>query len=185
MTVYQGHWDQLPPNPKYPDQEPTAYIRASAGTNEEIRDRLDTWSTNIINIVNDQAEDIKEQDGTSIARAREIAWQEIDSALQAYSDGRPIGSDPQVYTTKYCIGVCKKELQARQKNGRLKDIKKSMVDRHNWQVVHWACARFSIETLSDIEPEHLDWIEDRVIDVQSTPVATTTRSQRMLNQVFA
>ena len=99
MTVYKGQWEQLASNPKYPNQEPTAYIRASAGTQEEIRDRLETWADGITSIVNDQAEDIKEQFGCSIAVARKTAWQEIDSALQSASDGTPIGVDPQVYST--------------------------------------------------------------------------------------
>ena len=184
MTIYKGHWEQLPPNPKYPEQEPTAYIRASAGTQEEIRDRLDTWTNGITSIVNDQAEDIKEQYGCSIAIARETAWQEIDSALQGISDGAPIGDDPQVYTTKHVIKVCKKELVARQKNGKLKDIKKSLVDRHNWQVIHWAFAKFGIETTADVKDEHLDWIEERVVDVQTNPTTQPTRASRVLDSIF-
>lgn len=184
MTIYKGHWDQLPPNPKYPNQEPTAYIRASASTNEEIRDRLDTWCDDITRKAEELAESIKDQDGGSIARARDIAWHEIDTMLQEQSDGKPVVNDPQVYTTKYITKVCKKELEAKQKNGRLKDIKKSMVDRHNWQVVHWAMAKYGIETIADITDDQLNWIEDRVVDVQTNPTTTPSRASQALSKIF-
>jgi hypothetical protein len=184
MTIYKGHWEQLPPNPKYLDQTPTAYIRASAGTQEEIRDRLDTWSTSINIWVTHESEDIKEEFGCSIADARKVAWHKIDSALQGVSNGEPIGVDPKVYTTKYIVDYCQKELTAKQNNGRLKDIKKSIVDRHNWQVVHWAYAKFGIETPEQVTNEHLDWIEDRVIDVQTNPETPRSRGDRAVDSIF-
>ena len=184
MTIYRGHWEELPPNPKYPTQTPTCYIRAAAGTNDEIRDRLDEWCNSINSKAEELAEAIKDQDGGSIVRAREIAWQELDAMLQEQGGSDPIGVDPQVYTTKHIINVCKKELVAKQKNGRLKDIKKSMVDRHNWQVCAWALAKFGIESIDQVTNEHLDWIEDRIIDVQTNPTAAPTRASRMLNSIF-
>jgi hypothetical protein len=104
--------------------------------------------------------------------------------LQEQSDGSPIGDDPQVYTTKYINKVCKKELGAFQKNGKLKDIKKSMVDRHNWQVVHWAMAKYGIETIADITDDQLNWIEDRVVDVQTNPTTTPSRASQALSKIF-
>jgi hypothetical protein len=184
MTIYRGHWEELPPNPKYPNQEPTCYIRANGGTNEEIRDRLDTWCDDIARRAEELAEAIKDQDGGSIARAREVAWSELDAMFQEAGGTDPIGNDPQVYTTKYIIRVCKKELVAKQKNGRLKDIKKSMVDRHNWQVCAWAKTKFGIESTDQVTNEHLDWIEDRVIDVQTNPTVAPSRGSRLLNSIF-
>ncbi|CAB4202496.1 hypothetical protein UFOVP1369_20 [uncultured Caudovirales phage] len=184
MTIYKGHWEQLPPNPKFPEQEPTEYIRASAGTQEEIRDRLDTWCDDITRKAEELADTIKEQDGCSIAVAREIAWAELDAMLQEQGGDGPIGVDPQVYATRHIIRVCKKELVARQKTGRLKDVKRSLVDRHNWQVCAWACAKFGIESADQITQEHLDWIEDRVVDVQNNPTTAPIRANRVLNSIF-
>jgi hypothetical protein len=184
MTIYKGHWDQLEPNPKFPDQEPTEYIRASAGTQEEIRDKLDTWCNDITRKAEELAEAIKEEDGGSIAQAREVAWAELDAMLQQAGGTEPIGVDPQVYTTKKIISVCKKELVAQQKNGKLKDVKRSLVDRHNWQVVAWAQAKYGIESQEDITTKHLDWIEDRVVDVQNIVPTAAPRSQRVLNSIF-
>lgn len=184
MTVYRGHWEQLPPNPKFPEQEPTEYIRASAGTQEEIRDRLDTWCDRISAKAEQLADAIKEQDGIPIASARQLAWAELDAMLQEAGGSEPIGVDPQVYTTRHIIQVCKKELVARQKTGKLKDVKRSLVDRHNWQVCAWAIARYGIESVDQITDEHLDWIEDNIIDVQSNPTTAPVRVNRALASIF-
>ena len=186
MTIYKGHWDQLEPNPKFPEQVPTEYIRASASTQEEIRDKLDTWCDSIARKAEELAEAIKEDDGGSIAQAREVAWAELDVMLQQAGGTDPVGVDPQVYTTKKIISVCKKELVAQQKNGKLKDVKRSLVDRHNWQVVAWAFAKYGIECAEHITPEQLDWIGERVVDVQNNPTTTVapTRASRVLNSIF-
>jgi hypothetical protein len=184
MTIYRGHWEQLPPNPKFPEQEPTEYIRASAGTQEEIRDRLDTWCDRIASKAEQLADTIKEQDAIPIAVARQQAWAELDAMLQEQGGYEPIGVDPQVYTTKHIIQVCKKELVARQKTGKLKDVKRSLVDRHNWQVCAWACARYNIESVDQITDEHLDWIEDNIIDVQSNPATPSVKNNRTIASIF-
>jgi len=184
MTIYKGHWEQLPPNPKFPEQEPTEYIRASASTQEEIRDRLDTWCDRISAKAEELADTIKEQDGISIAVARTQAWAEIDAMLQEAGGSDPIGVDPQVYTTKHIIQVCKKEIVARQKTGKLKDVKRSLVDRHNWQVCAWAIVRYGIESIDQITDEHLDWIEDNCIDVQSNPATPPVKNNRTIASIF-
>jgi len=187
MTIYTGRWDQLPPNPRYPDQEPTAYVKTDAGTATEIRDALNSWCEYLATIAFDQARVVKHSTpGLTKTQAQRAGWATIDAAIRLNADDpdQPVGHDPQAYTTEQIVKFCLRELKARQNNGRLKDVKKSIIDRHNWQVVHIAYTRFNIEKTADITPEVLDWIDARSIDIQRDAPVPLTASQRRLGSIF-
>ena len=187
MTVYTGHWEQLEANPKYPDQEPTAYLRANKEVNAEMRDTLKVWCEYLSTMAFAQVDSIR-YDNPKITKSQalKMAWATLDQAIRLNCDepDRPVGQDPQVYGMEYTIKFCLKELAALQKNGKPKDIKQSIVDRHNWQVVHWAFAKWDITQESDITDAIVDWLEPRLIDVQTNPQPTLSRANRQLNNIF-
>jgi hypothetical protein len=183
MTIFRGHWEQMPENPNYISQEPTQYLRATAEVTADVRETMTVWTEYLSTTMNALADNIRYDDATKTkSQARNEAWAVIDDAVHAFQTPVSIGLDPRVYTTQQIVKVCVRELGALQKNGRPKDIKRSMVDRHNWQVVNWAYFKFGTEKFTE---EQLDWIEDRVIDIQVNTVATETKSQRMLREMFA
>jgi len=187
MTIYTGRWEQLPPNPRYPDQEPTAYVKTDAGTANDIRETLNTWCEFLATIAFSQADQVKyDNPRLTKSQAQKAGWATVDAAIRLNCDepDTPVGNDPQVYTTEQIVKFCLKELKARQKNGKLKDVKKSIIDRHNWQVVHIAYTRFNIESESDITDELLDWIDARTIDIQRDAPLPLTASQRRLGSIF-
>ena len=187
MAIYTGHWDQLPPNPRFPDQEATRYLRANRETNIEIRETLKTWCEYLATIAFSQADSIRyDHPQLTKSQAQKQAWATLDQAIRLNCDDpdTPIGEDPQVYSMEYTIKFCLKELESKKKDGKPKDVKKSIVDRHNWQVVHWAYAKFNVETQDDLTQEFFDWVDSRLIDVQTSVPATPSRAAKMLDSIF-
>lgn len=187
MAIYTGRFEKLPPNPRFPNQDPTAYLKTDKQTDAEVRETLKTWCEYLATIAFSQADSIKyDNPGLTKSQAQKAGWATVDQAIRLNCDepNTPIGADPQVYTTEYITKFCLRELAAIQKNGKPKDIKQSIIERHNWQVVHIAYARFNIESEADIKQEVLDWIDSRAIDVQVNAPQIPTRSQRLLGSIF-
>jgi hypothetical protein len=184
--LYQGRWAQMPINGRFPTQDPTRYLKTDRETDLEIRETLQMWCEYVACYMQAEADAIRaEQTQLTAAQARKIAWATIDHALKSQADSQePIELDPQVYSTEYIVKFCLRELQAVQNSGLPKDVKRSMVNRHNWQVVHWAYSRFGITCAADITPACWEWMDQRLIDVQAELPAVQTRASRLLDSVF-
>lgn len=168
MAQYIGSWRVMPANPRFPEQQPTRYLRAQPTVVLEVREQIQNWCDYVRTLVDESAASIKfDEPLLTPAQARTRAWLAMDrnfSTVHEIIYGYPrteIGNDPRVYTIREMISFAERELAARRDTGQLKDIKASIIDRHNWMVIMSGWTHDG----GRLTDRMLAWIDQRAIDI--------------------